>query len=256
MNAQLTPTDWNHLIRFAAASDVRTPARFLESMERWKKNLPSLIQEVLSSGVRKAKALTNEGKVKIRTNKDDLFPFRIKTEIKENESSARLSGEIIAGRSLWLWSIKHTLTKTIKALNKHKWTILHPPKGLTWFTSDNPLIRLNYYGNNQYDFKGGWGNNGTELILPLTPYHLLYTKVGQRPPLKGSVVPLDQARFIRRIIAEHAYRFVFAHQQDPEMLNLRPRKIDQDLFVSEKELWENWHDDNLKAEQDLFGQKV
>jgi hypothetical protein len=41
-------------------------------------------------------------------------------------------------------------------------------------------IPLNYYARGRYDFKGGWGNKGTEILLPLSPHHLLYTRVGHR----------------------------------------------------------------------------
>ena len=68
-----------------------------------------------------------------------------------------LKGEIIAGRGLWLFSIRHSLRQTAKVLRQHKWTILRPPEGLSWFISDDPVIRLNYYERGKYDFRGGRG---------------------------------------------------------------------------------------------------
>ena len=68
-----------------------------------------------------------------------------------------LKGEIIAGRGLWLFSIRHSLRQTAKVLHQHKWTILRPPEGLSWFPGDDPVIRLNYYKRGKYDFRGGRG---------------------------------------------------------------------------------------------------
>ncbi len=34
-DGQLTDKDWKYLVRFLAAQDVRTPARFMENLKRW-----------------------------------------------------------------------------------------------------------------------------------------------------------------------------------------------------------------------------
>jgi len=39
-DSRLTSNDWIRLIRFVAAQDVRTPARFLESLARWQRDVP------------------------------------------------------------------------------------------------------------------------------------------------------------------------------------------------------------------------
>jgi hypothetical protein len=105
------------------------------------------------------------------------FPLRIKTETEPNHEFGTLRAETILGRGLWLFGIKHLLTKTADVLHKHKWTILSPPKGMKWFTSDDPVVRLNYHDPNKYDFGGGWGSEGTEIFMPLSPNHLLYTQI-------------------------------------------------------------------------------
>ena len=63
---------------------------------------------------------------------------------------------MIVGRDLWLFGSVRLLTQTAKVLLEQKWSILRPPEGLEWFTSDDPVVRLNYYAENRYDFKGGW----------------------------------------------------------------------------------------------------
>ncbi|TOO91867.1 hypothetical protein CGH27_26115, partial [Vibrio parahaemolyticus] len=64
----------------------------------------------------------------------------------------------LAGRASWLWSIKHVLTTVADQLHRNKWTILFPTEGMSWYTSDNPVVRLNYEDSKNYDFNGGWAN--------------------------------------------------------------------------------------------------
>jgi hypothetical protein len=128
----------------------------------------------------------------------------------------------------------------------------HPPDDMTWFTTDDPVIRLNYYQRGKYDFKGGWGSPGTEIFLPLDPRHLLYTKVGERPPRRGSVVPRAVALMIRRFIAEHAHRFLLSESSEPEVTRLRPRIVDASLLSRESAQWRSWHEEQAQAEQELI----
>lgn len=147
--------------------------------------------------------------------------------------------------------MQRALTSTVSVLHTHRWTILISPDDLTWFTTDDPVVRLNYYERGKYDFKGGWGNPGTEIFLPLDPRHLLYAKVGHRPPPRGSVVPRAMAQMIRGFIAEHAHRFVFSASPDPEVTRLRPRIVDATLLTREAAQWRRWHQDQTQAEQEL-----
>ena len=183
--AQLTPQDWECLIRFAATLDVRTPVRMLEDLRRWDETLPKQIQKVSKEAVSWIKSLSPNEKAAIKpVEKNPLFPIKLEKKIEEGASMGELKTEVLIGRSLWLWSVRHKLTNTAKALLRHKWTILRPANGSTWFTNDCPVIRLNYYREGQYDFKGGWGNKGSEILLPLSPHHLMYTKIGERHPTR------------------------------------------------------------------------
>ena len=137
---------------------------------------------------------------------------------------------------------------------QQRWTILKPHEGLAWFTSDDPVIRLNYYEPGKYDFKGGWGNPKTEILLPLDPQHLLYAMVGERPPQRGTTISIAQTQAIRRFIAEHAHRVIIASAQDGEVPVLRPRIVDAALVRNEKEQWRQWHDRQSAAETEARGE--
>jgi len=43
----LRQSDWEKLARFLAAQDLRTPASFLDSMARWERTLPEVIESTL-----------------------------------------------------------------------------------------------------------------------------------------------------------------------------------------------------------------
>lgn len=254
-DSRLTPEDWEILARFVAAQDVRTPARLLENMRRWDESLPRMIEEMLIESVSELEKMRREGTPipVVNRSKDDYIPLRVSTERQEGPDHGFVKAEVVAGRELWLHSMRHLLTKTIAALQENRWTILKPPEDLTWFTSDDPVVRLNYYGKGSYDFKGGWGNPGTEIFLPLGPRHLLYTKVGTKPPKRGTVLRRNAAAKFRRLIAEHAHRMIFANVQDQLITSLRPRHVDHAAFEREKEEWDRWHSEQSNAETDMIG---
>lgn len=252
-DARLTTQDWSRLIRFLAAQDLRTPARLMEMLQRWHRTLPKIVKDTLEKSVQGFKTAKREGRPIGRHSHVDSnnFPGRVTAETVPGEEGGTLRFETVAGRSLWLFSLKHLLTATVNSLLVHKWTILHSPEGIAWVTSDDPVVRLNYHDPNRYDFGGGWGSPGTEIFLPLSPRHLLYTKIGTRPPRRGEVVSAELAGWFQRFVIEHAHRFVFATSPDASVSRLRPRTVDAEAFADEVEQWRRWHEEQSAAEQDL-----
>lgn len=253
--ARLTPLDWKRLVRFLAAQDVRTPSSLLESFPRWDATLPSLIQDVVQKSIRELELAREAGEPLPESvaSSGDYLPLRVATEVVPGQKFGTVKAEILVGRSLWLYEIRHAITQTAEVLYQHKWTILAPPDNLLWFTSDAPVVRLNFYGPGNYDFKGGWGNPGTDIFLPLSPRHLLYTQVGKKPPVRGEVCTCDQAEDLRRFIAERADRMIIAAEPDVDVPRLRPRLVNASLLRDERERWRRWHEDQSAAERELIG---
>lgn len=254
LNAPLTSSDWQRLICFLAAQDVRTPAQLIEGQRRWEKQLPELMESVLKDVVRHlengtlTKAVSTAGQPPL----EEAFPMRVIKKITEGSDDAHIGIETLAGRSLWLYSIRHLLKTTVNALLKNKWTILRAPPGLQWITSDAPVVKLNYNNLKQYDLKGGWGNKGSEIFMPLSPSHLMYTQVGHRPPERYSVVNLWMANMLQRFSAENAYRHIFSVEPNRAIEKLRPRIVNLDAYQNEERQWKKWHESNVQAEQSLF----
>jgi len=249
---RLTSKHWTQLVRFLAAQDVRTPARLIENLSRWRRDAQHLLDSTLRESVKKiAAAKTSEEPNVISGNNSEYIPLHVTAEASPHLGSGKLRAHLVVGRGLWLFSIKHLLTKTISVLHQHRWSILSPPDDLRWFTSDDPVIRLNYCGENKYDFRGGWGSRRSEILLPLGPRHLLYTHIGERPPPRGEVLTPAKAVAIRRIIAEHAHRMILAASPHEDMPLLRPRVVNDQLFRQDQEQWRKWHEDQATAERKL-----
>ena len=255
---KLTAGDWKILIRFLAAQDVRTPARLIERLKHFQEIMPALVDKTLATAVPKLEAAKRMGVSlpKADSRYVELFPGRVTVKPLPEQDGGQLRFETIVGRSLWLFSLKHLLTETINVLLQHKWTILRSPPGMEWLTSDDPVIRLNFHDAKRYDFGGGWGSKGTEIVMPLSPTHLMYTQIGQKPPPRGHVVSLEMATAMKRFIVEHAHRFVFSRSEHPEVAAWRPRTVDRVAFVAESEQWRRWHAEQSNAERALFDQSM
>jgi len=253
-DARLSPTDWKILVRFLAAQDVRTPARLAENLQFCNTNVQAMLDRTLQETLQQLEAARKSGQP-IRpttTPNAEYIPLRVTREIKPGKEFGTLQVETLVGRRLWFFTMRRALASTINVLHSHRWTILRPPDGTTWFTTDDPVVRLNHHSTGIYDFQGGWGSAGTQIFLPLGPRHLLYARVGERPPQRGSLVPPDTALMLRRCIAEHAHRFIFSATADPEVAQLRPRKVDAAILRNEDEQWRRWHEEQSLAEQELL----
>ncbi|MBA3073528.1 MAG: DUF4238 domain-containing protein [Anaerolineae bacterium] len=249
----LSSGDWEKLASFLGAQDLRTPQSYLESTDRWKRTLPDLMEKTLNDSVRK---LENKGLMKnIKNSPNDDFNFYnevleinvVKSSESEN-GQGYVKAEVTVGRKFWLQSQRFALTKTIKALKEHKWCIVHPAHGHQWFTSDNPVIKLNDYGNGTYDLKGGWGRKGGNIIMPISPRHLLFTQIGDDLPDRRTLTS-DQTRHFQRIIAERAFRWLYARESLAIIPKIRSRLVDPEAYKFEEEQWRNWHKIQKQAEK-------
>jgi len=251
---RLSSDDWHQIIRFVAAQDVRTPARLHESMKRWQTDLQPTMTEILEDAVKTfAAAKQNGNRVDTTTHPyADYFPIKISKDLPPGAEYGSLGVETIAGRGLWLFSLKHLLTSTLGILLKHKWTILLCPENMKWMTSDDPVVKLNYYSPHNYDFGGGWGRRGTEIFMPLSPRHLLYTRIGSRPPVRGTVLSDELAQGLQHITVQHAHRFVFSVEADNRLPTIRNRHVSAHDFESEATQWKNWHREQTAAEKNLY----
>jgi hypothetical protein len=221
-------------------------------------SLPELMQGSLSASVAQLENMTTPERAALPKKgppRDDL-PFRVTVERRDDEPGGWLKAETFSGRALWLWSIQQILTNSslaFRALQSHRWTILKPPAGESWFTSDDPVLKVNFNSLTDYAFGGGWGSIGTDLMLPLGPQHLLFTQVGKAVPPRGTRMDSGKAAVVRRLVAEHAHRYVFSSAPDPFVERTRPRVVDAAELQREAAEWHRWHAEQSAGERKLLG---
>jgi uncharacterized protein DUF4238 len=244
----LREEDWRRLSMYAAALDLRTPASYMEQAERWSREIPETLSRTMSNLEHKLRRAARTGELSTAAPGGEAlaFPIRV-TRGPTQDGKVPIRAEVVMGREMWLWNQRRQLTSTADVLAKHRWSILHPHPGSEWFTSDHPVVRLNYYGEDHYDFRGGWGNPGTELILALSPRHLMYTKIGSAG-LEGPTLSPEHTLLIQRFIAERAHRWIFARGQPRRAVWFRPRTVDQTAFQTERAVWDSWHERHREVE--------
>jgi hypothetical protein len=249
---RLTPDDWKALVRFAFAQDVRTPARLKAFLVDQEKSLPALMQETLEEAVRYLKsASATQREMQAPPDAANQFPLKV-TVHRAGDGDGAIGTEMVVGRALWLWSLRHTLTTTIRSVPMTGWTILHAPKGIHWPTSDNPLVRLNFTDASRYDFGGGWGVRNGDIVLPLSPKHLLFTCIGNRPTPRGTTLDERTARLLQKIIVEHADRHVFSREPF-DVESIRRRVVSLEAYKREHDDWRRWGAEQRAAEFGLHG---
>lgn len=249
----LSPLDWERLASFLGAQDVRTPLNYLESIERWEKTLPDLLKTTMEESVRKLEKkenldLANSSFEDALQLSDKILQVETVASDESETGQAYIKAEMTVGRNLWLQSQKRALTKTVNALKNHKWCIVRPARGFQWFTSDHPVVKLNYYAKGSYDLKGGWGKKGGNIFMPISPRHLLFTQIGDDLPDRLTFSS-DNTRQLQRFISERALRWIFAHKPMKFISKLRPRHVNPEVFKHEEDQWKSWHEHQTRAER-------
>ncbi|MGH1463513.1 MAG: DUF4238 domain-containing protein [Neptuniibacter sp.] len=252
---RLSKEDWRVLIRFLACQDVRTPARLLEHLNRadneYQKVLDDSVQRFVSE--MENNPVTNKVPSDRSNDSDQTYPLKIITKRDPNDSEMGiLRVESYIGRTTWIRSMKTLLTHTEKVLQQHKWSIIKPAKGYYWPTSDNPVIKLNYTDDKNYDFGGGWGRHKGNILFPLGPQHAMFVQIGDRPILKGTRLNESLTIQLKNFIIQHAHRMVFSNNCDEDIASIRPRIINPQAVNNERKQLKEWHKQNIKLESEYL----
>lgn len=252
--AQLTKKDWHALALYFAAQDLRTPLSYIESARRWKNELPEIMQSSLESVVQFLEAGGDKDAVPDDPSGGrapdwfkEAFRVTVVPDADPENNMGALQIEAVAGRSLWLGQQRHLLEGVANQLAQHKWGIGEAATGHEWFTSDHPALKVNYTSPDSYDFGGGWGRPKGNLLLPLSPRHILFCQIGDPVDDRFAFSGKD-TRLLQRLIAERAHRLIFARLRTPSIPKLRVRHDDAAAFEGEEAEWEKWHESQVTAE--------
>lgn len=251
-DGQLYRSQWRNLIRFTAAQDVRTPSNLRAFIKHQSETLKPMMDSVLTTAVGQMEQAVSRGEIPSELAQRAAPPARLNMPLNvsiegTSNGDGLLKVETAVGRRLWIETCRYLLSNTATRLLTHRWTILKAPSGVTWPTSDNPVMRLNFTDNDNYDFKGGWDRTNGNIIMPISPKHLLFTQVGTAPPMRGTILSFNEARQIRRMIIENADRYIFSIDED-DIPNIRPREVDPVGLNAERELMKRWDEEQSKLE--------
>ncbi len=233
------------LSRFIAAQYLRTPAHLNNLMAAWRTEVPKIIGDTLQEATKQLES--HPFKIKSQPQiieEKKLLPIKVTV----NKDMGKVECKSIVGKGMYLFELKYLLTKTVKVTEKYKWHVIHAANGVLFPTSDDPVICLNYYNDHNYDFNGGWGNKNGYIIMPISPTLLLITQIGSNMPTEQLNYSEHWSKFFRKIIIEHAHRYIYAIERQKGMLAINPRRVNKALFESEKCMMAGWHDEQMEGE--------
>lgn len=247
----LNDDDLKILIDYTASQIVRTP-KFYFTSNRIVENAfnyvcENRIPEIMENITKKIENDKNSIPLQSENNKYSNLSDIIKSKIDKENGIVEVS--IILGRDSWLANIKHLLLNTSKVLYEHHWSIITMDNAVEIPTSDDPVICLNYYSHDKYNFGGGWNYPGSEIIFPLSPQKILYTKVGNKFESKLTMSK-EESLIIKNLIMNHSYRYLYSREKIKFMFKQLPREINIEKYNWEKESWLNWNE-NQKIDNNI-----
>lgn len=249
-DSTLSADEWKQIIDFVIVQIVRTPAFY-------SKILPVMIKIVDNSLEKCMDKLT---KIDFESLKDEEYkemgkvdlPVSIQTIADNNDNECKIvKVSASVGKNLWLWSIENSFVKVLQRLHDFEWSILSSDEKCKWPTSDNPVICLNRYSKDPYDFWGVVGHIGNEIIFPISPYKALYVQIGKVYP-RNIKLSFDASKRLKELIVNNAFRSVYCDKKDEEIPQIRPRTVDLKRFQEDRALVEEWYDVYKEQEGDFI----
>ena len=246
----LNRKQWRQLVRLYASQFLRTPAYFARHKDHWAKVMESdffRARDRLVSQLPKCRDIDSD---LVIIDGNDGFPLRY--SIRRGDGLRRiLRMEHVTGRKYWMWVVQSALAPNGVAaeLEHYKWSILSAPAGFNWFLTDNPAVCIRRHQDGTQSLDGGWRVTNSKLMMPLSPKHLLYCRVGHEDDEQYSTVCQLVAAHLRSDIADAALRSCYSQTRDTALAAYRPRTIDRLRFQEEARQWAAFGQEHTRAEQ-------
>lgn len=151
------------LSHFVFSQYVRTPAAYQRLTRQSLHIFPTVMDKTIqklntdTEAIQKGK-FASQFAAPIRNN---LFPMKVAID---KEHSA-IEVKALVGRGSYLDNLRHLLTHTLKVAERYDWQVLHAAENISFPTTDDPVICINYRNENDYDFKGGWGRKNCNILM-------------------------------------------------------------------------------------------
>lgn len=140
--AKLSREEHKALSRFVFAQYLRTPAAYLRLTKQNSKIFPNVMDTVLEKLNHASKREFQRSRpCQSAISKEDvLFPLKISLD-REN---SMVEVKTVIGKGFYLHDLKHLLTSTVRVSERLNWQVLHASDDVSFPTSDDPVICLNY----------------------------------------------------------------------------------------------------------------
>jgi hypothetical protein len=128
-------------------------------------------------------------------------------------------------------------------MREYDWTIVKMPGDTVLPTCDNPFVRLCFRQDGRPSLDGAVGEIGAQLFMPLTPKHLLFTKVGGGT-LESQHLVDDPwlAQLITGSIVQNALRYIYDRKKSDWIVKLRPRRVDSEYCNNMVKVMKCWNE--------------
>jgi hypothetical protein len=229
----LTRRDLEHLVRYAFAQSVRTPKDYIAYQEKASEIVPGLLSDSLMRAARQKASLAVAAPLAAPV--DEALPLTVTRE-PVADGRVLVRAEFTVGTGSWLASRKRMIREYPPRFMHHRWQVLRAHESTEWFTSDHPVLRLGYFADRPHGFEAGWMQRGADIIMPLSPRHLLHTQVGsahRNPPELSAEKTFE----MQGLLAQNARRSIYARVPIPRVRWFRERVVNAEAFEEERKLW-------------------
>lgn len=228
--------DWITLFKFISVQRYKTLDGYLRiqqlSIEIMEEILPTLEQAILAGNFSSPRPMENITTI--------ALPFDIEIG-KEKDGYMNLLVKFISGRNCWLNQLIRLMDRLYISLEKHSWSLVKAPLNKEWITSDNPVITLNYYNKDHYDFNGGYDSPNANIIVPISPKYLLFTQIGVK---SESVWQADMEFYekIIKFICENATFSIFSRNENKLVEKYSKREVNNQINNLGRTLFEEYQE--------------
>ena len=256
---KLCQEEWDILLRYLAAQDLRTPGKIKILLNQWQTNIPASIQTSLcelANYLQNRPALSAQLQRRKMYHGSNGLPMSIEVNVNHDKQYIQVNAQLDLGKELYIASLLRGLEHTYKILLQHHWVVLHPFAGKEWPTSDKPVICMDYFNHKHYHLQSGWGKKHANILFPLDPWHLLFTEVGAKnvQHIKKMDYSSEWTEFLINVICENAYRSVLALHPLKYMNRRHHRIIDPAQFQKEQQERKAWSKYENRFSSDLHTQ--
>ena len=242
---RMSAQEWQIIINYILAQYVRVPAFFFFIQSWGSKNVQGILKKELDSAIRQVEEDKEKTVTHAISNRSSLIPiqFEIISE-DDNHLQPELKATTVVGKNLWLFAIQVALSSTSCVYNlfhRMKWKIITACDGITWPTSDNPVVIIDVTTGKVCFNNDGVDGKNKLLVMPISPRKAI---VGSQIKYfyKNTTANRTLSLIIRKAIIENASMYIYCNYQDSTIPAARSRIVDLKEFDRLQNEFSQWYD--------------